>query len=303
MTRVLVVNDKRALNQLYRAPLMERLRQSGLALEEVGLFEGGRPVLRSVLRALFGRHDLILASNLRSNLMALLAFWTPGMVILNGLGRYRRRPSARWLVGRLLRMNGRKAIVIQSRADYRFFRRHVGGAHLYWVPGSGGSEKTVGNTDRPLAVQRPDKIGAVAESLQAYFEATGAARDLVLVGCPDTPEMRAAFPGFELELTSTVPAADLFRRGGLFLQPTGYGEGVPHTLVDAIVSRMGVAIANIEYLRYGFARLGITREPLGPGWSRLVVPEPARAALMNEKISSDYANIFMHHTGVKAAMF
>lgn len=293
MTRILVVNDKLSLNQLYRTRLIARLQTAGLSVTEIGLFKGGRPTLHNILKVLLGHEERILSSNLRSNTVALLAFWRRGMVILNGMGRYRGRRAARRLIGWLLLLNRRKAIVIQSRADFRYFRRYAAGANLHWIPGSGGSEKPVAEGLRPLAVQRPDKIGVVAESLNSYFTATGTPPEMVLVGCPNSAEIQAAFPGITLELTGHVPPEDLFLRGGLFLQPTGYGEGVPHTLVDAIVSRMPVAIARIEYLRYGFAGLGITAVPIGPGWCRLIVPEAARLTLTTDKVSQDYAEILL----------
>ena len=296
MKKVLVANDRLSLNRLYRTKLISYLEEENLSVTEIGLFETGRPTLSAVARVFFGREDMLVSSNLRSNTVALLAFWRKGMTILNGMGRYRTKRAARWLIGRLMRLNRRKAIVIQSRADYRYFRRYAGTANLHWVPGSGGSEKAVGTEPRPLAVQRPDKIDAVLESLLDYYAATGAETSLVLVGCPEDAETRGKFPGFALELTGTVPPEELFTRGGLFLQPTGYGEGIPHTLIDAIVSRMPVAIATIEYLRYGFVELGIQREAIGDGWSRLVVPEESRAALESGKISRAYVDILLKAT-------
>lgn len=299
ISTVLVANDRAYLNRYYRTELLALLESAGLCVHEIGLFEHGRLSLSSLWRLLFGNEDLIISSNLRSNTVALASIWKPGMVILNGLGRYRNSKFARWFIALLLRKNSRKAIIVQSRADYQYFRRYAPKARLFWIPGSGGSEKKIGTRERPVSVQRADKIANVADSLRQYYSATGSERSLVLVGCPDSSEMREHFPDFNLEITGRVDASNLFVEGRIFLQPTGYGEGVPHTLVDAIVSRMSVRIANIEFVRYGLSHLGIRAEPVGEGWSKLIVPEHARRALSVETISRDYFRVLATEFGLE----
>jgi hypothetical protein len=110
------------------------------------------------------------------------------------------------------------------------------------------------------------------------------ASDLLIVGCKDEEKLRTLFPENTWKAVGYVDSTKIFNNSGIFLQPTGYGEGFPHSLADAIVSGMEVWISDIEYLRYGLGRLGAVKKSIAPGWSRLFVSKDLRRAVSSQSI-------------------
>ena len=129
--------------------------------------------------------------------------------------------------------------------------------------------KKKGENNSVLVVQRDSKIAAVAPSINDFLVNQGQTTPLVVVGCKDSSLLNKLFPEILFRSTGYVEGADIFSKGSIFLQPTGYGEGFPHTLADAIVSDMGIYISNKEYIRYGLWLIGAKREHIAPGWSRM----------------------------------
>lgn len=301
--RITLVNDKVALNQLYRGALAERLAASGTRIDHLGIFGGARGGLRlgAVLSLAGHLFRPVISSNLRTNMIVLAMPWVPGMVILNGMGRHRGSRRLRGLLRAFVRINTRKRIAVQSYADYRYLRRYSGiDTRLAWVPGSGGRALPHGPHTVALAIQRDDKLALVAPSLNRIFTTLTSKKDpkssekgqIAIVGCTDQTAARALFPDTSIIMPGRVPPDDIFALGGTFLQPSGYGEGFPHTLADALCSNLKVLIARREYLRYGLHRLGITRTDFGPGWSRLNIPASARARVHVDAITTLYIDIF-----------
>lgn len=291
MAEVLVVNDRQELNLLYRKALMAAIEAEGHAVRPVGILNGGKPNGGALARLFFRLRGPVVSSNLRANLAALMVPWTGGMTIINGLGRYRGRRALRRALLLMMRVNGRKEIVFQSYADYRYFRRHGGAARKHWLPGSGGTARATGPEERLVTVQRNSKIAMVAESLAELQERLPEGQVLSIVGCTADSDAGPLMGQAGIEFTGMVPQEDIFAAGGTFVQPKGYGEGVPHTLVDALCSGMPVLIADIEFLRYGLHRLGAQREPLVNGWSR-VAPDLALAeAVSLETVTRGYLDI------------
>lgn len=270
---------------------MSALEAEGWSLESDGIFENGKPRLKTILAIVFGFGPPLISSNMRTNLLTLSCFWRRGLVILNGLGRHRRSTLLRRLVLLLLAVSHRKQVAIQNYADYRYFRRFGLGPSPVWVPGSGGTEKVTGPAGVPLIVQRDDKLASVAADLLKLFAAVPPVHPLAVVGCTDRAMVAKCLPGVPLENAGYLPSADIFRQGGIFLQPGGYGEGFPHALADAVASRMAILISNREYLRYGLHRLGCRLVSVGEGWSRLDVPEEARRAVMAETVNRSYVSL------------
>ena len=142
-----------------------------------------------------------------------------------------------------------------------------------------------------MLVQRDAKIGVVASDVGALLGHLSVAPPLVIVGCEDEAQLRSLFPGGGWRSDGYVAAEKIFAGGGIFLQPSGYGEGFPHTLADALVSGMEIWISDREFLRYGLGRLGAQRLPLAPGWSR-VTPAPAVIATVRaERVATRLCDI------------
>lgn len=267
----LMLNDHASYNKLYRADLMAQLEEEGTVIKSLGIFDGYGKFIAGLLKFVFGRFGgVILSSNLRANLVAMLLFWCRGMAILNGLGRYRANPAARRLVGNLMRLNWRKHFAIQCYSDYRYFRRYYGHSRLFWVPGSGGSQRKVGTEAKICIVQRDSKIECVRESVLDFCQHTGTSQ-LVVVGCKNNDLVASVLAGIEVESMGFVDQDDIFLPCDTFLQPTGYGEGFPHTLADALVTGLKIHIDRLNYIQFGLYKLDIGAVSAGGRW-RTVQP-------------------------------
>jgi hypothetical protein len=249
MQKIIMVNDTVSINRNYREKLYKRLCVEFKNVSNIGLFDDKfiskfKFTLLTTMPSVF-----IISSNLKSNIFSLIHFWTKGVVILNGMGRYRYSKILRIILIILFKINFKKIFIIQSYADYRYFNRHLS-KNFHWIPGSGGVCKKIGPLQDILAVQRDDKLNLTGQNLLELSRHVG--RKINIVGC--TKNTLKNFPGFSF--VGRVNPKDIFLSGGTFVQPKGYGEGFPHTLADAIVSDMKIYINSNEYVRYGLHKLG-----------------------------------------------
>jgi hypothetical protein len=285
-----MVNDRRADNQRYRAPVIAELERRGLVVQSQGFLESVPGFLVTLTRVLGHRADLLFSSNLKSNILVLAFGRGQTLILLNGLGRLRQRRWFRALFLLLLRNRKAVEIVVQSYADFRYLRRQRLTVPLHWVPGSGGSMKHTGDPGVAVLVQRDNKIALVAADLKSLFDTHRGTIELVVVGCRDQRRLAAILP-VPHRSTGIIPTSDIFRDGGIFIQPSGYGDGFPHTLADAIISGMEIWISNRAALRSGVSRLGARLIPLAPGWSRLVEREGPAAAVSVPTIAARMADL------------
>lgn len=290
-----ILNDKKKLNEQYRKGLVSALEKTGRRVVSMGYFENKALDLRTVAKVLIFPRRPVIASNLRAVVATLCCVWLRGMVILNGLGRNRHNPYLRRIIRILLQMNHRKIVVVQSYADYRYFRRFTAGNNLAWVPGSGGTKRPFGSIGLALTVQRPDKLPLVAESLNRNLALSidQAPRLMTIVGCEaNINEVSSVFPSHLVVYAGRVPQNSLFASGSVFLQPSGYGEGVPHSLVDAIVSGMDVEIDRLAWLQTGLGRLGARYTAIGNGWGKLWISEEDARHLAEPSVTARYMSLF-----------
>ncbi len=283
--RLLAVNDRALYNRRYRGPLLDALAAEIGPVDSRGFLDGPGAFLGLCVRLLAARDDLVLSSNMKANLLTLALSRAPMVVIVNGMGRLRFRKGFRRLLLWLLGRRPAAWLLVQSYADFRFLRRFARPPRLQWVPGSGGRAKRVGARPDPLLVQRDGKIGLVAEDVRRLFASGAVGPPLVVTGCRDEERLRRLLPGIPLQATGYVAAEDILAGGGVFLQPSGYGEGFPHTLADAIASGMEILISDREFLRYGLHRLGAGRSPVSAGWSRLTYGAALQQATGAEAIN------------------
>ncbi len=74
----------------------------------------------------------------------------------------------------------------------------------------------------------------------------------------------------QIDYKGYVPQDDLFKCFSTFVQLPGYGEGIPHSLVDAVVSNMQVVISKKQFIEFGLYKLGFKISGLGDDWFELL---------------------------------
>ncbi len=291
--RVCFLNDKKVLNDQYRSSLMGLFRNREYVVCSVGLFHPRWSSPVRLVRMVLSLYPRAVSSNFRTNLVFLSAFWLSGLVILNGLGRYRNRWALRAFLITVLRFTKTKQIAAQSYADYRYLRRFARlGDRLNWVPGSGGTVKTVGTGQGFVAVQRDSKLPLIADDIIDLLSHLDAKTQLQLVGCRDQDFAHAVLPESRICLKGVVPASDILAYGSTFVQPSGYGEGFPHSLADALVSGMDVIIARREFLRSGLYRLTAGRRIFDDRWVAIAAQGTLQELLSTKAVNEAYFELF-----------
>lgn len=289
------VNDKAKYNDLYRKSLMTNLSNSGTKVSSLGVFESVGSTLSFL--CLNFKNEKIVSSNLKTNLFSLLFCFKPQVLIINGLGRYRTSQRFRLLLRVLLDYrNSSVQAIFQNYADYRFYRRFCNHAKVYWVPGSGGVSRKIGASENSfVAIQRDSKLSLVAKSIQECASLiqevkAGDSLSFTLVGCSIRNEVaKAQLPNFEN--VGRYAQDDIFIDGRSFIQPEGYGEGIPHTLVDAMCSGMKVFIKKQCFLRYGLHKLHCKFSCIGNGWGELGATANASKEVSLESVNESYISI------------
>ena len=281
---VVLINDKANFNVRYRSTLMRSLIESGYEVENVGFFDGFKSFFLAFV-FLFRRKKLIISSNLRSNLLVLLVPWKHALIILNGLGRWRKFKSFRIFLLILLSINNKTALV-QNFADYRYIRRYAN-ANLVWLPGSGGSVRDIGSNDDFLVVTRPEKLRYIFDSTLDFCRLYPK-KTVYVIGCSADEVSKLAESlcvSLNLKGLGYVDQGNLFKAGRSFIQPDGYGEGIPHSLIDALSSGMRCYIPRIAYVRFGLRLLGFQWIPTGNGWGEINASFEAKKNISNSHVN------------------
>lgn len=229
-----------------------------------------------------------MASNLKSNIIVMVLGHRKGLIILNGLGRFRSSRLFRRILVFLLRWASAK-VCIQNYADFRFFRRYAS-VDVSWVCGSGGTVRRVGGESKYLCVTRPDKIVMTAEEILSFNSSVD--EPLVVVGCDADDLGRLELSHKKIECAGYVDQKDLFRKGCGFVQIPGYGEGVPHSLVDAICSGMSIKMTRRDFISFGFGQFAMELEGASM-WMNLVYDKSQVAPLSCERINQRYFHEFL----------
>lgn len=280
MDKILLINDKDIYNQRYRSCLMKYLRDKKIEVLSLGVFDNPIKFVLVVLKNYF--NSIFFSSNLKANLILLLILKSKKVILFNGLGRYRKARYFRLLIIFLIRLNQKQTIIFQNYADYRYFSRYSA-ASVYWVPGSGGVVRKVGYENNLIIVSRDSKLETVSKSILAFDDATKNSYEFVIVGCNDL--VTDKFLG-DLNKVNSIGyklQSDIFKNGSLFFQPSGYGEGVPHTLVDALVSGMEVIINKKDFIRYGLYKIEFSYAPVTGSWIRIL---PNQAGKFNLEVTA-----------------
>lgn len=165
-------------------------------------------------------------------------------MILNGMGRHEHNWWLRYLLILILGLRPNITCICQSYRDYRYFRRDTKLADITWIPGSGGSKRVTGSSNIPIWVSRNEKMKFIYGGSDSILDRLGS---IYLIGVSDTYDKCIS--------VGEVSQNDIFKLSNIFVQIDGCGEGVPHTLVDAICSDMEIYISKFFWIKYGFYKI------------------------------------------------
>ena len=127
---IFIANDSTKINDLYRSGLILSIEEKGYEVRSISFWKLFR------VRLTKRQKDLLISSNIRTNIITLLLFYSNVRIILNGLGRHRNKKMFRIFIGFLMSIGIRK-ILVQNYCDYRYFRRFFKISYCEWIPGSG----------------------------------------------------------------------------------------------------------------------------------------------------------------------
>lgn len=278
--KYLLINDRKKLNVLYRSDLIKHLGENNVS--SIGIFDKGFLFIWYIFTVTV-RNKITISSNLKSNLIVSFFVKNNVFIIVNGLGRWRKYRRLRLLILHILCRNDRTTLIIQNYADFRFIKRFYKRNRVHWVPGSGGEQRTVARLDNFICVSRQNKFKFGVKNLRVLAKAVKV--PIYIVGV----DKLVADNNFRL--IGRVKQADIFKHGNRFVHPSGYGEGVPHVLVDAICSGMTVYMQKDLYVACGFYKLKVDYTSVAANWVQLNYSSELKFRLGKERITSEYVRI------------
>ena len=251
---IYLVADKKTQNIQYRSGLINLfVENKNQRFVNIGLFDGYLSLFNFFIRVLFQQSSLIISSNLRANLVTLSLIWKSRIIILNGLGRYRKTKFLRkYIISCMVFSEKGSKLLVQNYADFRYFRRY-GKKRFFieWMPGSGGCKRKVGKDDSSISIiTRDTKINLQLESINEFLDKIGRDQKIWIIGT-DKFSLDSSLKTNSITFTGKVLQQDILAYSSKLFVPDGYGEGIPHTFVDAIVSGVSVYISKRNYIRFG----------------------------------------------------
>lgn len=280
--RIYFLNDKEILNIRYRSGLMRLFTDKGYRVYN------RRSSLIELLQIYFKSNALVVSSNLRTNIrVMILLFWRRKTIIINGLGRAKFSPLFRYFIMLLFSMqNRRTTFIFQNRSDYRLYSKHL--VNVHWVPGSGGSIRSIG-TDGIVVVSRKEKFILQRPSLLSAFN------DLKLEGITIVGiDSSGSFKYHDkIHCVGYVNQENILKYGKTLLYPSGYGDGFPHVLADAIASNMNVIIEYKSYLEFGLDKLGCKYHRMAGNWIKLDIAKEGKEKIEQRNINANYFSLII----------
>ncbi len=281
-------NDKKIYNLRYRNLLMRDIGALGLKVKSVGVVESYSSLAKAFFILLFTAEAFI-SSNMKSNLFCSLFFWKRGTLIINGLGRNKGKKYFRAFLFFLFNINSNKTIIFQNYFDYRYFSS-LSKRSYFWVPGSGGTKRDVGESSSITIVSREDKVEACSASILQIANSLSLNEKIFIVGCSDN-KVSSIFKHESIIGIGYIDQDDIFKLSSTFYQPSGYGEGIPHTLVDAVCSNMKILICKKDYISYGLYKLGFSFKSKCGDNGLLVYTSDEACKLSSEIVNKKYLNV------------
>ena len=234
---IFLARSQQSIN-LYRISLIKSLSQF-LKIDTLGVFTF------LSLPWIWHSYKILITSDSICNLIC-LKLSTPQLMILNGFGRYRNVKMFRGYVIYLINSKANVEICVQNYLDYRYLRKYVQ-RKIYWIPGSGGTPRVTGVDENPVVITRDSKL---KKQLNAFRNIETLFRKIHIVGLHKSILENGRYINW-----GRREQASIFSNFKTFLQVDGYGEGVPHSLVDAICSNMNIYITRRSWVQFGFYKL------------------------------------------------
>lgn len=252
--KVFLLNDFSFLNYRYRQGIIDGIESRGNSVCSSGWFDNHLQIILLIIRIRINKSYFI-SSNLRSNILSMI-FLRNGIIILNGIGRVKKIKFFRLLLIFLIYLNRTtKVFFIQNYADYRWIKRFVQGGEFYWSPGSGGVQRKYSDNGEFLIISRISKIKDTLGSILEFKSKTPSKLNFVGVS---QAEIDTFFPSLSDEVFhGFVDQSEIFLKGSKLFHPSGYGEGIPHVVVDALVSGMEVVVTQRQFLQFGLHKLNL----------------------------------------------
>lgn len=285
---IVFINDRSALNFVYRADLMKFLEvNKSEKIVSIGIMDGGKSLVKIfwfvyVLRAPF------FSSNMRSNIFCLLFIMRNGVCLINGLGKYKSSYLFRVLLIFLFNFR-RNDYFFQNYTDFRYFRR-FSKSTCYWVPGSGGKVREKSNLNAFTVISRPDKIPLLCTSLSSFVDYFDGER-LFIVGCTPSEVKNLNVEAGYLVAVGRVSQEKIFSFGNKFVLLSGYGDGIPHSLVDAIVSGLDIYLGRRDFIRYGLHKLNFDYEAVSADWGILHYDSQCQFLVSIDAVNPFYVSV------------
>lgn len=290
---VIFVSDKRSYTKLYRSSLFSLFNTNSICLA-AGFFDSFSETLKLLYLVTINR-SIVVVSNIKSNIIVLLLPFSRGLMILNGLGRFRTYKIFRILL--LLLMKIRKKnfnYVIQNYKDFRYFRRYFSN-EVIWILGSGGRTYKTSGTDKNCVsiLTRASKFQLQTEGLRSFVNDAPIKGKITIYGSGNIADILVE-EGLDkhAHCQGWKTAELIFAQSSSFCCLPGYGEGIPHSLVDAICSGLPVWISTSDFRDFGFYTLeGIEFQTWGD-WRYLNFSHLARSKFHFDNTNAEYMRAF-----------
>lgn len=234
---IFLARSQRSIN-LYRQSLLKSLASSW-KIDKLGVFTF------LALPWMWHAYKLLVTSDTVCNLIC-LKLSAPQLMILNGLGRYRNTRVFRGYLIQLINKKENIEICVQNYLDYRYLRKYVK-RKICWIPGSGGTARETGTNESPVVITRDAKFQKQIHNLRNIETKF---KKIHIVGLQKT-----TLDGENYVNWGRREQNSIFSEFKLLLQLDGYGEGIPHSLVDAICSNMDIYLTKRSWIQFGFYKL------------------------------------------------
>ena len=234
---LITANSKQSI-LLYRSELIKALNEQNI---DVNIVSNTTAIFAFLTN--LRRKPVFISSDGRSNLLMLLFCWLDGIIILNGLGRYEKSKFVRMCIINLIKIRKSLTFIVQSYRDYRYFSQHIDPNRVMWIPGSGGTKRVShkGESDRILIVSRDSKF----KFIKNYILSNKIKLNIDIIGLSEI------WTKAGVRSLGRTTQKKLFVKHNKFLQIYYYGEGTPHTLVDAFSSEMDIYIDMQSFRNFG----------------------------------------------------
>jgi hypothetical protein len=152
------------------------------------------------------------------------------------------------------------------------------------MPGSGGVKRKLGADESSVSViTRDEKLPTQIKSIEDLYQNYQFSKSLLFVGINDQSLIKLGVINFHS--VGYVNQDEILSFSSNLLVPNGYGEGIPHTLVDAIMSDASIYMSKKNYIQFGFYKY-TGRDKIGDkdNWLKLKVNQDLKELVAAENI-------------------